>query len=349
FPEVKGWLDEDLDNYHLKELRCSTQCHTQMSMWIISRGVVLLILLMEYKFINDVNAKKPLVVPISARKPTRQKNQSIATPHRKTVAIESTIQKSMSYFRRLYENANCTNHILFIADSGRTKHMTGNLKLLCNFVEKYLGTVRFRNDQFAPILRYEDLVQGNVMIKRVYYVEALITIYSRLVNSVMRIWRLHLGNLLALLEIFREMTYLQGYRIYNKRTGLIIESIHINFDDLKEVMAPVHNSPGLALQRQQASNYDNSGPTKDHHLEQVRRDPSKPVQTRRQLAADPEMSKGYRQEEGIDFEESFAPVARLEAIRIFVAYAAHKSFLIYQMDVKTDFLNGPLKEEVYAS
>ncbi|GJV69584.1 hypothetical protein Tco_1485093 [Tanacetum coccineum] len=50
FPAVKGWLDEDLEYYHLKELRCSTQCHTQMSMWIISRGVVLLILLMEYKF-----------------------------------------------------------------------------------------------------------------------------------------------------------------------------------------------------------------------------------------------------------------------------------------------------------
>ncbi|GJX79992.1 hypothetical protein Tco_0328141 [Tanacetum coccineum] len=45
-PEVKEWLDEDLDNYHLKELHYSTQCHTQMSMWIISRGVVLLILLM---------------------------------------------------------------------------------------------------------------------------------------------------------------------------------------------------------------------------------------------------------------------------------------------------------------
>ncbi|GJX29140.1 hypothetical protein Tco_0237219 [Tanacetum coccineum] len=52
-PKVKGWLDEDLDNYHLKELRCSTQCHTQMSMWIISRGVVLLILLMEYKVLRD--------------------------------------------------------------------------------------------------------------------------------------------------------------------------------------------------------------------------------------------------------------------------------------------------------
>ncbi|GJR90896.1 retrovirus-related pol polyprotein from transposon TNT 1-94 [Tanacetum coccineum] len=57
----------------------------------------------------------------------------------------------------------------------------------------------------------------------------------------------------------------------------------------------------------------------------------------------------YAQEEGIDFEESFAPVARLEAVRIFVAYAAHKSFPIYQMDVKTEFLNGPLKEEVYVA
>ncbi|GJS48343.1 retrovirus-related pol polyprotein from transposon TNT 1-94 [Tanacetum coccineum] len=53
--------------------------------------------------------------------------------------------------------------------------------------------------------------------------------------------------------------------------------------------------------------------------------------------------------EGIDFEESFAPVARLEAVRLFVAYAAHKSFPIYQMDVKTIFLNGPLKEEVYVA
>nr|GEV00757.1 retrovirus-related Pol polyprotein from transposon TNT 1-94 [Tanacetum cinerariifolium] len=60
-------------------------------------------------------------------------------------------------------------------------------------------------------------------------------------------------------------------------------------------------------------------------------------------------SKGYAQEEGIDFEESFAPVARLEAVRIFIAYAAHKSFPIYQMDVKMTFLNGPLKEEVYVA
>ncbi|GJZ98999.1 retrovirus-related pol polyprotein from transposon TNT 1-94 [Tanacetum coccineum] len=57
------------------------------------------------------------------------------------------------------------------------------------------------------------------------------------------------------------------------------------------------------------------------------------------------VAKGYAQKEGIDFEESFAPVARLEAVRLFIAYAAHKSFTVYQMDVKTTFLYGPLKEE----
>nr|GEU75246.1 retrovirus-related Pol polyprotein from transposon TNT 1-94 [Tanacetum cinerariifolium] len=56
--------------------------------------------------------------------------------------------------------------------------------------------------------------------------------------------------------------------------------------------------------------------------------------------------RGYRQEEGIDFEESFAPVARMEAIRIFLAYTAHKGFTVYQMDVKTAFLHGLLKEDV---
>ncbi|GJX92671.1 retrovirus-related pol polyprotein from transposon TNT 1-94 [Tanacetum coccineum] len=57
--------------------------------------------------------------------------------------------------------------------------------------------------------------------------------------------------------------------------------------------------------------------------------------------------RGYHQEEGIDFEESFASVARMEAIRIFLAYATHKSFIMFQMDVKTAFLHGTLKEDVY--
>nr|GEY49705.1 retrovirus-related Pol polyprotein from transposon TNT 1-94 [Tanacetum cinerariifolium] len=61
------------------------------------------------------------------------------------------------------------------------------------------------------------------------------------------------------------------------------------------------------------------------------------------------LARGYRQEEGIDFEESFAPVARLEAIRIFLAFATHMNMAIYQIDVKTAFLNGNLREEVYVS
>ncbi|GJT46581.1 retrovirus-related pol polyprotein from transposon TNT 1-94 [Tanacetum coccineum] len=61
------------------------------------------------------------------------------------------------------------------------------------------------------------------------------------------------------------------------------------------------------------------------------------------------VARGYRQEEGVDFEESFAPVARLEAVWIFLAFVAHMNMIIYQMDVKTAFLYGILSEEVYVS
>nr|GFD27242.1 retrovirus-related Pol polyprotein from transposon TNT 1-94 [Tanacetum cinerariifolium] len=56
---------------------------------------------------------------------------------------------------------------------------------------------------------------------------------------------------------------------------------------------------------------------------------------------------GYSQQEGIDYDETFTPVARIEAIHFFLAYAAHKDFTVFQMDVKTEFLNRILKEEVY--
>ncbi|GKC34994.1 retrovirus-related pol polyprotein from transposon TNT 1-94, partial [Tanacetum coccineum] len=59
------------------------------------------------------------------------------------------------------------------------------------------------------------------------------------------------------------------------------------------------------------------------------------------------VAQGYNQQEGIDYEETFAPVARLEAIRIFLAYAVYMGFIVYQMDVKSAFLNGKISEEVY--
>ncbi|GJS52421.1 retrovirus-related pol polyprotein from transposon TNT 1-94 [Tanacetum coccineum] len=231
----------------------------------------------------------------------------------------------------------------------------------------------------------------------------------------------------------------KGYRVYNKRTRLIVESIHLRFDEFKEMSetSVANDTSGLVPQRQKASDYENSGP--DPQLQNVSpsadttiplqqefdllfgplydeyfnagtsrvnksssptdnyaqqdtvpsttihptTESSTPthvnaeennndqaeftnpfctpiqevaeyssrniVQTRQQLATDPEMCMFALTEEGIDFEESFAPVARLEAVRIFVAYVAHKSFPIYQMDVKTAFLNGPLKEEVYVA
>ncbi|GJW45056.1 retrovirus-related pol polyprotein from transposon TNT 1-94 [Tanacetum coccineum] len=95
--------------------------------------------------------KMPMAVPISTKEPKRTVNQSVATSLRRTLV----------------------EIILFIVDSGCSKHMTRNLKLLSNFVEKFLGTVKFGNDHIAPILGYGDLVQGNTTIKRFYNVEGL--------------------------------------------------------------------------------------------------------------------------------------------------------------------------------
>nr|GEU45489.1 Gag-Pol polyprotein [Tanacetum cinerariifolium] len=407
--------------------------------------------------------------------------------------------------------------ILFIVNSGCSKHMTGNLKLLTNFVEKFLGMVKFGNDQIAPILGYGDLVQGTVTIKRVYYVEGLnhnlfsvgqfcdadLEVASR--KSTCYIYDLKGNDLLTCshgtdlysitlqetsspnpiclmakatsgenLDKMKEKgdacifvgysTQSRSYRVFNKRTRVIVETIHVNFDELPHMASdhvssdPVqqcqstaleHNSlsPGtqfvskssakttadapIPCQQQhttplntqttpkptcqvptqaptvtsteninQAETISENAQVEDdefinifyHPLEQVIENPSQSVRTRRQLESDGEMcmfaltvsrtepknikeamadsawiesmqvelyqnivthnkshlvAMGYAQKEGVVFEESFAPVARLEAVWLFIAYAAHKSFTVYQMDAKTAFLYGPLKEEVY--
>nr|GEW28388.1 retrovirus-related Pol polyprotein from transposon TNT 1-94 [Tanacetum cinerariifolium] len=224
----------------------------------------------------------------------------------------------------------------------------------------------------------------------------------------------------------------KGYRIYNKRTRRIMETIHVQFDELTEPMAHVHldleilfhpmfdeylepphverpvhpaqavqapvnsvgtpssttidqdapspsiSSSSLALQSYSLHQGVAAEPTylEDHPVAPVDNNPfvnvfaSEPyseasssgvisstestyvkldeygdvLKNKARLVA-----KGYRQEEGIDFEESFTPVARIEAIHIFIANTASKNITIYQMDVKTAFLNGELKEEVYVS
>nr|GEW20910.1 retrovirus-related Pol polyprotein from transposon TNT 1-94 [Tanacetum cinerariifolium] len=155
-------------------------------------------------YLNGVNSrtKMPMAMPISTREPKCIVNQSVATSLRRIVASESTNQKPRLTARKLYEhvskacswwypkftppeykwkpksqignvNPYLVEIILFIVDSRCSKHMTGNLKLLTNFVEKFMGLVKFSNDQIAPILGYGDLVQGTVTIKRVYYVKGL--------------------------------------------------------------------------------------------------------------------------------------------------------------------------------
>nr|GFA57610.1 integrase, catalytic region, zinc finger, CCHC-type, peptidase aspartic, catalytic [Tanacetum cinerariifolium] len=101
--------------------------------------------------------------------------------------------------------------ILFIVDFGCTKHMTGNLKLLCNFVEKFLGIVRFGNDQFAPILGYRDLVQGNVTINRVYYVEGL----NHNLFSVGQFCDADLEAFSSQLRLY-QLAFKEGYRDWSK-------------------------------------------------------------------------------------------------------------------------------------
>ncbi|GKA58989.1 retrovirus-related pol polyprotein from transposon TNT 1-94 [Tanacetum coccineum] len=127
-------------------------------------------------------------------------NQSVATPRKKIVALKSTILKPRSTLKELYEHVSkaCSWWYTKLTPPGykwEPKSKIGNIKpnvsvplgtesrttnilepeitLGAMFVEQFLGTVRFGNDQFAPILRYGDLVQGNVTIKRVYYVEGL--------------------------------------------------------------------------------------------------------------------------------------------------------------------------------
>nr|GEU33059.1 copia protein [Tanacetum cinerariifolium] len=228
----------------------------------------------------------------------------------------------------------------------------------------------------------------------------------------------------------------KGYKIYNKRTQRIIETIHVQFDELTKPMASVHLStgpaptfltpgqislglimfdeyleppraerpvsPALAVQDLVDWAGTPSSTTIDQNAPSLSISPSSSaLQSHQGVAAEstfmednpaapvdnnpfinvfaPEpcsdastsgdwiykvkldeygdvlknkarlVAKGYRQEEGIDFEESFAHVARIEAIHIFIANVASKNMTIYQMDVKTAFLNDELKEEVYVS
>nr|GEV46508.1 hypothetical protein [Tanacetum cinerariifolium] len=129
-----------------------------------------------------------------------------------------------------------------------------------------------------------------------------------------------------------------AYRIFNQRTKKIMETMNVSFDELSAMDFEQRSSKhGLHIPAP-----DNILPLTLKWFFKNKHDEEQTViQKKSRLVV-----RGYRQEVEINFEESFAPVARMEAIRILLAYAAHKSFSVFQMDVKTAFLHGSLKEDV---
>nr|GEX10186.1 retrovirus-related Pol polyprotein from transposon TNT 1-94 [Tanacetum cinerariifolium] len=367
--------------------------------------------------------------------------------------------------------------VLWCLDSGCSKHMTGDHSRLMNFVKKFTGTVRFRNDHFGAIMGYEDYVIGDSVISRVYYVEGLrhnlfsvrqfynsdlevafrkhscyvrdtngvelikgsrrtpqqIGVVERRNRILVEAARTMLIFSKALMFLWAEVVATACYTqnrslihtrhnktpyelVHNKKpdltffrvfvlfvilqmTAKILENYNQQlileyslvmhkegkpmFDEYLEpprverpvspalaVQAPI-NSAGVAIEStlmeanpialvdnnpfinvfapepssDASSSGDASSTESTYWIYKVKLDEYGDVlKNKARLVA-----KGYRQEERIDFEESFAPVACIEAIHIFITNTVSKNITIYQMDVKTTFLNSKLKEEVYVS
>nr|GEX97184.1 retrovirus-related Pol polyprotein from transposon TNT 1-94 [Tanacetum cinerariifolium] len=258
-------------------------------------------------------------------------------------------------------------------DSECSKHMTGDRSQLINFVQKFLGTVKFRNDHVAKIMGYG----GNVTISRVYFVEGLghnLFSVGQFCDSDLEVaFRQHTcfirnldgvdlltGKLQPKVDNGIFIGYAptkKAFRIYNRRTRRIDKTIHVDFDELT-AMASEQSYSGPALNEMNPATISSRLVQKPSSLTPyvppLRNDwdllfqlmfdellnPSPSVDPQAPENKARLVARGYRQEEGIDFEESFTPVARLEAIWIFLAYAAHKNMVVYQMDVKTMFLNA---------
>ncbi|GJY89328.1 retrovirus-related pol polyprotein from transposon TNT 1-94 [Tanacetum coccineum] len=302
--------------------------------------------------------------------------------------------------------------------------MTGQRYQLINFVSKFMGTVRFGNDHVAEGLGHNlflvgqfcdsdlevafrkhtcyvrnlegvDLLKGS-RGSNLYKISLEEMMQSSLICLLSKASKTNndgedLGKLKPKVDIRIFLGYAptkKAYRIYNRRTRLIMETIHLEFDELTtmafeqldlgpglQLMTPgtissglVHNPPSLTpyvpptknepanlIGSPSLTSIDQAAPsaitsptiqeTQSPIISEVKQDEFGGVlKNNARLIA-----KGYRQEEGIDLEESFAPVARIKSIRIFIANAANKNMIIYQMDVKTTFLNGELREEVYVS
>nr|GEW70392.1 retrovirus-related Pol polyprotein from transposon TNT 1-94 [Tanacetum cinerariifolium] len=277
---VKRYSRKDLmscNNSHLKDTRSAFVCNNARNASCNAR-------MNAYDHVNDlfvfdnVCSRKSHVRKMSFRKkPHASLNMHSKSKLNKSLPrivskwlpkmqlLAEPIVKWIPRFKRQIDKITKTSNSSGPIFKWVAKHMTGNRALLTNFVEKFLGTVRFGNNDFAVIAGYRDVVIRSMTIKKVYFVEVPKP---------------------------------------DGKTAIKTKWIFKNKKDESSLV--IRNKARL-------------------------------------------VAVGYSQQEGIDYDETFAPVARIEAIHLFLAYAAHKDFTVFQMDVKTTFLNGILKEEVYVS
>ncbi|GJW06291.1 retrovirus-related pol polyprotein from transposon TNT 1-94 [Tanacetum coccineum] len=146
----------------------------------------------------------------------------------------------------------------------------------------------------------------------------------------------------------------KAFRVFNIRRQEMEETFHVTFsEDDEEILtnhyiltfgshtpedSQIPNAEDVSPALDEVVHFDSAALSESTNLQEDKDETSIVARL---------VAKGYRQEEGIDYDETFAPVARLEAIRIFLAYASYMVFIVYQMDVKSAFLNGKISEEVY--
>nr|GFA66509.1 retrovirus-related Pol polyprotein from transposon TNT 1-94 [Tanacetum cinerariifolium] len=320
----------------------------------------------------------------------------------------------MPFRKKPHDFTNIVQICLWIIDSGCSKHMTGNRALLTNFMEKFLGTVRFSNNDFAMIAGYGDVVIGSMMINKVYYVEGLghnLFSFGQFCDKCLKVafrkstcfvrnkdaceqgkihWKHHKSKMafasdkplyLLHMDLCGPM---RVQSINEKRYVLVFVDDYSRYtwvfflhskDEASEIMksstmnVKTSNNEEVFHEVSESFQGESSSSSLNDEVEQSPEEVISP-QTNTQsisnnmIPNDNEASTshnvfnkrledayfnaiGYSQQEGIDYDETFAPVARIEVIRLFLEYAARKDFIVFQMDVKTAFLNGILKDEVY--
>nr|GEX05655.1 hypothetical protein [Tanacetum cinerariifolium] len=250
----------------------------------------------------------------------------------------------------------------WIIDSGCSKHMTGNRAFLTNFVEKFLGTVRFGNNDFAVITGYGDVVIGSMTIKKVYYVkdeasEVIISFIKKTqVNLQLQVRHVRTDNGTdfknkTLAKFFDEVGISQQFSAARtpQQNGVVLKAkgdirVFVGYSKDSAAFRVYNKRTPEALKDVDCVSAMQDELDQFARLKNKKDESSLVIRNKERL-----VFVGYYQQEGIDYDETFALVALIEAIRLFLAYVTHQDFTVFQMDVKMTFLNGILKEEVYVA